>query len=334
MTCTICGNPLPCSHSGQSATLLEKEAGAAPPSLGLAQHPWRNEVIARVRQHRARRGKVINSMEFDFPAPESLSEEPWPEWEATAVRTAPELPEVAGSQTRAAQSQGAPKIIRFPVPPFSRLPVQEQELEPENYRGTPARIVDAEQEITELSESACAEQQVDPAPAAPMPQQMELPCFDDIQLESDTHKALEIEEPVPQAAPLGRRALAGAADLGLVLLASLAFRLTFTNLAEDDPHSKAALLCAGVVTATLWMLYQYLFLVHGKRTPGMVIADLELATFGGDSVSRKSRRARALATAISTFSLGLGFAWALIDEDQLGWHDRMTGTVVKEANSN
>lgn len=313
--------------------MLEKERAAVPPSLALAQHPWRNEVIARVRQHRARRGKVIDSMEFDFPAPESSRQEPWPVWEAPSADSAPELHDVAGSQNRAALSH-PPKIIRFPVPPFSRLPVEDQELEYANEGALAARIVDADQGITHIdSQLAPAEPESELAPATPPPQQMELPCFDDIQLESDTHKPLEIEEPVPQAAPLGRRALAGAADVAVVFLASLAFKVTFMNLAEDDPHSKAALLCAGVVAGALWMLYQYLFLVHGKGTPGMVIADLELATFSGDSVNRKSRRARALAMGISTFSLGLGFAWALIDEDQLGWHDRMTGTVVREANS-
>ena len=33
---------------------------------------------------------------------------------------------------------------------------------------------------------------------------------------------------------------------------------------------------------------------------------------------------RVLGLALSCASLGLGFFWALIDEDRLGWHDRIT----------
>ncbi|HET7873693.1 MAG TPA: RDD family protein [Terriglobales bacterium] len=320
MTCSICGNALPCTHSGRSTEQFEKEAEAAAPSLALARHAWRNEVISRVRQHRARRGKAINSMELDFPAPEWSCQEPWPAWQACEGQE-------TGPENRPALSRAAPKIIRFPVAPFSRFPATEQPIEDEA-TVDPPRIMDAEPQGTDGLEQAAPE--TAPAQQSP-PQQMELPCFDDIRLDSDTHKALDIIEPVPQAAPLGRRALAGAVDLALVLLASLVFKISFNRMAEDDPHTKAALLCALAVAGILWLLYQYLFLVHGTRTPGMAIADLELSTFCGQGVDKKGRRARALATAISAFSLGLGFAWALLDEDQLGWHDRMTGTVVREA---
>ncbi len=58
---------------------------------------------------------------------------------------------------------------------------------------------------------------------------------------------------------------------------------------------------------------------------------LELATFEGKPVGRKGRRLRALASGLSGFALGLGYGWALVDEDQLGWHDRMTGTLLKSS---
>ena len=34
--------------------------------------------------------------------------------------------------------------------------------------------------------------------------------------------------------------------------------------------------------------------------------------------------------AVPCASLGLGFLWALVDEDGLGWHDRITRTCVRE----
>jgi uncharacterized RDD family membrane protein YckC len=270
-------------------------------------------------------------MELDFPAQESFSEEPWPAWEQHVERRTQEASQHEAERQNGALPYVAPKIIRFPVPPFSRLPVGEAELEPGTERqSVAARIVDSEPETEQSAEQlVAAETDAYVVASEHEPQQMELPCFDDIRLESDTHKDLDIVEHAPQAAPLGQRALAGATDLAMVGLGLLAFKLTFTTLAEADPRNKVALLCAFAVTGALWVMYQYLFLVHGKRTVGMALTGLELTSFSGHAVGTTGRRWRALATAISAFSLGLGFAWALLDEDRLGWHDRMTGTVVK-----
>jgi hypothetical protein len=43
-------------------------------------------------------------------------------------------------------------------------------------------------------------------------------------------------------------------------------------------------------------------------------------------LSRGLRRWRVLASILSLASLGLGYAWCFLDEDQLSWHDRITRT--------
>lgn len=165
----------------------------------------------------------------------------------------------------------------------------------------------------------------------PPAEQLQLPNFDDIQLEA-THQAVLPElELGPQPAPLGQRMMAGAVDAAIVLGAAAVFNVTFTQLAEENVHSRMALLCAVAVCGVLWTLYQYTFLVHGIGTPGMHLAHLELANFDGKPVSGFDRRCRAVASALSGFSLGLGFLWALVDEDQLGWHDRMTKTLIRSS---
>ena len=165
----------------------------------------------------------------------------------------------------------------------------------------------------------------------PPAEQLQLPNFDDIQLEA-THQAVLPElELGPQPAPLGQRMMAGAVDAAIVLGAAAVFNVTFTQLAEENLHSRMALLCAMAVCGVLWTLYQYTFLVHGVGTPGMHLAHLELANFDGKPVSAFDRRCRAVASALSGFSLGLGFLWALVDEDQLGWHDRMTKTLIRSS---
>lgn len=177
-------------------------------------------------------------MELDSPAPESLSNEPWPAWEARNESASPDWAQEAEPESRATLSRVAPKIIRFPSQPFSPIAVTDQLVEQE--AGDPARILEAEEEISQPNpQPAYAETYDQPASQAPAPQQMELPCFDDIHLESNVAPVSDILEPVPQAAPIGRRAVAGAIDLGVVLLASFAFKLAFTYLAEHEPQSKA-----------------------------------------------------------------------------------------------
>ena len=168
-------------------------------------------------------------------------------------------------------------------------------------------------------------------PKDPPAEQLELPNFDDIQLEATHQQVMPDLELGPQPAPLGQRMLAGAVDAAIVLAAAAVFNVTFTQLAEENLHSRMALLCAVAVGGVLWTLYQYTFLVHGNGTPGMHLAQLDLAKFDGKPVSTFDRRCRAVASALSGFSLGLGFLWALVDEDQLGWHDRMTKTLIKSS---
>jgi uncharacterized RDD family membrane protein YckC len=166
---------------------------------------------------------------------------------------------------------------------------------------------------------------------APPAEQLELPNFDDIQLEATHQQVMPELELGPQPAALGQRMMAGLVDSAIVLAAAAVFNVTFTQLAEENLHSRMALLCAVAVGGVLWTLYQYTFLVHGHGTPGMHLAQLELARFDGKPVSVFDRRCRAVASALSGFSLGLGFLWALVDEDQLGWHDRMTRTLIRSS---
>jgi uncharacterized RDD family membrane protein YckC len=86
-----------------------------------------------------------------------------------------------------------------------------------------------------------------------------------------------------------------------------------------------------MIAALVWTLYQYVFLVYGRMTPGMNLGGLELSTFEGKPLSLRRRQYRALAGALSVISVGLGYLWAFVDEDQLGWHDRITQTLVRSS---
>jgi uncharacterized RDD family membrane protein YckC len=68
--------------------------------------------------------------------------------------------------------------------------------------------------------------------------------------------------------------------------------------------------------------------MRAGSTPGLKLAKLELSQFDGRPVPRSLRRWRVLASVLSGLSLGLGYAWCFLDEDELCWHDRITHTYM------
>jgi len=169
-------------------------------------------------------------------------------------------------------------------------------------------------------------------PASPPAEQMQLlPNFADIHLEPEASRLTDELDAIPHAAPLSQRGVAGMVDGALVLIASAIFALTFLELAEEAPQSRLTMACVLAVGGIFWMVFQNLFLTYGRRTPGMKLAQLELCTFEGKPAPLSARKSRALASALSGFAIGLGYFWAFIDEDRLGWHDRISQTYLRSS---
>ncbi len=76
--------------------------------------------------------------------------------------------------------------------------------------------------------------------------------------------------------------------------------------------------------AVLTLLYQLLFFTFSDATPGMRYARIGLCTFSDDNPTRSAMRRRILAVLLSACPLGIGFLWAWLDDDGLGWHDRIS----------
>lgn len=196
----------------------------------------------------------------------------------------------------------------------------------------PVSRVAAPEEILELAEPV-----LDTPRILDAPESVDTPAFHPIELmrsfagiELEAHRHEEPEEVPPVPAPLTIRVFAGLVDLLIMLAAGLVFLSVFLGLASGLPPVRLLLPSAVAAGALLWLLYQYAFLVHSAGTPGMRMAQLELYTFAGERASTAQRRWRALTTVLSAGSLGLGYFWAYVDEDTLCWHDRITGTCVKE----
>jgi uncharacterized RDD family membrane protein YckC len=131
-----------------------------------------------------------------------------------------------------------------------------------------------------------------------------------------------------QCAPRLPRLLAATTDGGLVLLAAAMFGWIFFKMTATVPPLRQSMVLALSGLGIAWVGYQYLLLVCTGTTPGLRMARLRLSRFDGSRVPRRIRRWRVLASVLSGFSFGLGYAWCVLDEDQLSWHDRITRTYL------
>jgi uncharacterized RDD family membrane protein YckC len=129
-----------------------------------------------------------------------------------------------------------------------------------------------------------------------------------------------------QSASLGRRVWAGSIDTLLLAIAVAVFGYVFVRVTGTLPPWRTSAQLAATLLALFWPAYEYAFLVFSEMTPGLRLAKLQVTRFDGRAPSRSLRRWRVLASFLSAASLGLGYGWCFLDEDQLSWHDRITKT--------
>jgi uncharacterized RDD family membrane protein YckC len=142
--------------------------------------------------------------------------------------------------------------------------------------------------------------------------------------------------PRPDAAPISRRLLAATLDGSLVLVAFATFTAGFAlttgapaggvpSLIAGEIGVAGSCLAAATALGFLYILYHMLFCSLTVGTPGMRCARIALCTFSDENPTRAAMRRRVAALLLSACALGLGLLWIAIDEDRLGWHDRITG---------
>lgn len=128
-------------------------------------------------------------------------------------------------------------------------------------------------------------------------------------------------------ASIGRRLMAAAVDGLCILAAFAAFSTVVSYIAGPGikilprPMLAAA---AAVILAASYLIYQALFFTFSSATPGMLCARIGLCTFADENPTRQAMRRRILATALAACPLGLGLLWVWMDDDRLGWHDRIS----------
>jgi uncharacterized RDD family membrane protein YckC len=303
--------------SGREATEAAPEITSAPfqPDLlgSEGSSSWRDEVAARLDNYRARRrprGPRYPSMRLKFGPADSPAVTLGRRYSAalessmctdSVVTTAAPI---AYAAPALAPVESSAKIIEFPRPSAISLQLFDELAEPVLDR---PRILEAPELVPPL------------------------PALGGILLETAVEQADErrpgFEVPL-QPASMTRRVVAVGTDAALVIVAFTAFAYIFFKVTPVVPPLTQAAGISAVLLSLFWMGYQYLLLVHAGSTPGLKLAKLELSRFDGAPVPRNIRRWRVLASVLSGISVGLGYAWCFLDEDQLCWHDRITRTYM------
>ena len=308
----------PNSSAGRETTeAIAPEAAAEPfqPDLLGQGEPssWRDEVAAKLTNYRARRrprGPRYPSMRLKFepsdPTAVTLARRQAVALESTICGDAVVTTAAAISCRDPALPQPEPsaKIIEFP-----------------------RSLANSQNLFDELAEPVFDRPRILEAPELVPP----APALGGILLEAPAEPADErrpgFEVPL-QPAPMIRRVLAVTTDAVLVIAAFAAFAYIFWKVTPTIPPPRQGAGISVVLLGLFWAGYQYLLLVHAGSTPGLKLAKLELSRFDGAPVPRNVRRWRVLASVLSGVSVGLGYAWCFLDEDQLCWHDRITRTYM------
>lgn len=278
------------------------------PGINAAQaSDWREQVSAKVNSYKSRRPRQerFPSLQLQFDPADRLQRSPETTSFVPQIEEEPIRPLRQPAHDLPVLLESTARVIEFPrlAPP----PRTDELAEPVLDR---PRILD----VPELL----------PAP----------PAMGGILIEPG-------DEPQPERRPgfdlplktadLQRRLWAAAVDALIVLMAAAAFAYVFLRFTSVLPPWRTDLeLIAGLI-AVLWPAYQYSLLVYSATTPGLRFARLTIQRFDGTPAPRKLRRWRVLASFLSALSVGLGYAWCFLDEDQLSWHDRITRTHLAPA---
>jgi len=141
-------------------------------------------------------------------------------------------------------------------------------------------------------------------------------------------------EPSPGLYPVAsmdERRIAALIDGACLLFAYGGFLTLFGSLGGQFTFSKMNAAVYTIAFAIVYLQYFSLFTVFGGTTPGMMLRRLEVVDFSGEEPSPRKLLLRAAGYLLSAGTFFLGFLWAMWDEDELTWHDRISHTYLRSA---
>lgn len=142
-------------------------------------------------------------------------------------------------------------------------------------------------------------------------------------LGAEVHAVIYCDAPVALPA---HRMIAALFDASMVLIAVGLFLGVFFLSGGMLMLSKQNAPFLISVAALLALFYRFLWVLGNGETPGMRFAGLRLVNFDGRAPDRDQRAFRQVSSLLSFLSAGLGLVWALVDEENLTWHDHISKT--------
>jgi len=229
---------------------------------------------------------------------------------------APEIPTGQAEETSATIDETP--YERPPLAPFPRINTQAP------------KIIEFPRMQTrhyELADAVTDQLRIFEAEELPLPRTNHLTDIEIAPAEPAYVGVAEIEVPI-QCASIGQRIYAATVDATIMIAAIALFGFSAQLFGTSLPMTKPLLVSGAICVFLLLTIYYLLSLSMGRCTAGMEASGLRVITFSGAAPSRMILRWRALAMVLSYAALGMGFAWSLIDEDRLCWHDRITHTYL------
>lgn len=322
---------------------------------------WRRQVSSRVKQHRTRRGYEDDSMSLSFgEEPSYVADVPAPVMTATALAEEAPAPYIDEADPLHLNDYDT----ESPARPTVNVVAESESMMMGHVDLTPPETVVNEPVVrtakvrrprssdnliefpktqslfdNELAEPVASVPRI--LEAEPVVEEQSVPVSQPLATitldESATDWQRAYLEPYEESdlelplavAPFAPRMMCLLVDGVLSLAAAAIFAFVVVTMTHYMPQGRAALGAALVLPAIFWSAYQLLFLTYCGTTPGMQMSQLEICDFEGYFPRRSTRQGRALALVLSVISCGMGFAWTLVDEDALGWHDRITRTYLR-----
>ncbi len=311
---------LPVESSVEASETMMPAAAQAEAEQAPDPDAWRREVAERLSHYRARRRTReprYPSLQLKFetePGFGAPAEAPQPPAAPAMRQAADHPPSPAAPRITLAEPVNYPRIMPAITETTAKV------IEFASYSPAPRTLDELAEPVLERPRIIEAPELVPPPPA--------LGGFLIEPVEEPANERRPGFEIPLQAAPMARRIAASAIDATLVIAAFAAFVCIFFRITAAVPPLTKIAGTGIVLIGLMWSAYQYLLLVYSGATPGLRLARLELHRFDGSPVPLRLRRWRVLTSVLSGLSLGLGYAWCFLDEDQLCWHDRITRTYM------
>jgi uncharacterized RDD family membrane protein YckC len=142
-------------------------------------------------------------------------------------------------------------------------------------------------------------------------------------LDSSIEASLFCKAPVAIPA---HRTVAAAFDFAIIASAAGVFLLTSYFAGHTFVLTKFTLPFYAAVVLFISLFYRLMFCLGDADTLGVHWAGLRVLNFDGRRPTRRQRLNRTFGALVSVLAIGIGFVWALFDEEHLTWHDYMSDT--------